>query len=1575
MRKILTILLSIVLVVTSISVAFVASAAEVNANVDSVTEYDTTSSPTLSSENRLSGVPYYVNNLGSGSYRTINTSGDNQSTTWLFNNSLNDSNISGRSGKRFADGLEHTDNIVSGNTKAKIVLTLGKMYDIDELLVAGSSNQNPITSFEIYLGDDFDTLFNTENKVVEYTRETGSTKHIYHIKLKEKVSYIYYGIKFTGVDKDTKVVSDKSIYMNELGAYGTVNTTFETPTTLPTDKNRIETDYAESFVTFGDVTLTNTNVGNSSTAGSTKHFTNGNLDTSLYDARLTKANRLYLNNSTKTVYHHGMYMTWDLGGTYDVSKVLLATGQGNSNYCGEEEWKLYISDSSTELFNPENAVAHIVDTRDGVANQLLQLVATNKQGRYVGFEFIRNAVDTETVFISEIAVYGTPTWCAENIQTLPQSLGDNILKGITTIKHKDSTGTALTDRTTGASNQGSISSLFDGNTTASITLYNSYAAGKRMLFQMEASKTVTVSAAMFAAKTSASGTEVFSWEAYVSDSADTLFNKDNLFAVCDNTKKSQTSYVFVDENGYKTGKYFGIAITGYTGPNTTMYASEIAFYEAPKATITSTSSADYSAPGYNLLDGKNLYYTGQTDTTVNTTTPRVKLPQDTNGNEVSLLTDGNLRNNAGNVFGTGLRVYNGYKTRYVYDMENNIDISKILIASGVPASGSNASGTAYADSHSGLLSYALFVADDEADIFNLNNRVAYYYNISGNTIQTFDFADIETKGRYLGIYVYDAKTTTTSILLTEFAVYGNVATDAYTVVNEPSEDEIPANELEYATLTDASDDANGILTDGTVYFTGADANAALTFEDADTKSFTYDLDATVSINSFLIGSKYDVNINLTPAHYKIYVADTLVGLDTATAIVDYYPANYVANSGTYQGSVQQFVLKNAAQGRFVRFEFTKAALANNDINLTELGVYTNAEAVVNLTGTITAPVAVYTDGTTAEFEVDNNQLKLAAAMSRGQHSVVVADNAGNTEVYFLDKGAATRKEALDNAFTNKSALLESDAPFGIEFKSTITDAAKAEADEIGIVVAKKATLNGADLTENATAYKNATAVAYNSTVNHLNGNDFSATVHNFEQYKYLYRYAARPYIKVDGLVVYGVPFDTTPAEAAKAIVDNKADYSDELVAYAQNIVDNSGLSEVALARADFLRLESTKTDSLDAAATLANSVACNTNTNLARLKAVIEKAQRGEDIVLATLGGSITQGFNANYNPATGKSELDRSTHCWSNLLREWLQNTFDVNVTLYNAGIGSTTSVIGVGRVVSDVLSHNPDLVVIDYAVNDVDSTQYPSMALTKTAYEALTRRILESGNDVALMMLFNAKQNLDDDSQEGLYAEIGNHYGVPMISYHDAIEPLIVDGTYAWSDFSNDTIHPHAYGHQVIAALFGHYLAGVIENIGDITDTVEALPTETIYEDAIMMQSSTLYHSDTLPTEWVESYGSFEVSHNIHSQFPNGWLADYSNGTEPMVIKVPNARKLIFLVHDKKQNGNAVYGEAELAFDGTNATMAEAKLQTTGNNDMANAILRYESDTSGEVKVTITPKITAELQQFKLLGIIVVE
>jgi lysophospholipase L1-like esterase len=97
-----------------------------------------------------------------------------------------------------------------------------------------------------------------------------------------------------------------------------------------------------------------------------------------------------------------------------------------------------------------------------------------------------------------------------------------------------------------------------------------------------------------------------------------------------------------------------------------------------------------------------------------------------------------------------------------------------------------------------------------------------------------------------------------------------------------------------------------------------------------------------------------------------------------------------------------------------------------------------------------------------------------------------------------------------------------------------------------------------------------------------------------------------------------------------------------------------------------------------------------------RLKSFLARAEKGEELTVAFLGGSITQGSLAS-TPET----------CYAYRVYEWFRNTYPQSAFHYvNGGIGGTNSHYGVSRAVTDVLMYQPDLVIVDFFVNYVSGS-----------------------------------------------------------------------------------------------------------------------------------------------------------------------------------------------------------------------------------------------------------------------------
>ena len=258
--------------------------------------------------------------------------------------------------------------------------------------------------------------------------------------------------------------------------------------------------------------------------------------------------------------------------------------------------------------------------------------------------------------------------------------------------------------------------------------------------------------------------------------------------------------------------------------------------------------------------------------------------------------------------------------------------------------------------------------------------------------------------------------------------------------------------------------------------------------------------------------------------------------------------------------------------------------------------------------------------------------------------------------------------------------------------------------------------------------------------------------------------------------------------------------------------------------------------------------------NRARLAAVMKRAENGEKITIGTIGGSITQGTAAS-----------NQNTCYAGLFRQYWEEKFpDAEIELVNAGIGGTNSYLGVHRADEQLLSYSPDVVIVEFSVNDTD------MVRNKYSYDSLVRKILTSESSPAVILLFTTQEN--GTSLQDTHLQIGMAYDLPCLSYREAVYPEVAAKTLDWKDISPDNIHPNDVGHSLIGQIISRYLDDVyadIDNIG--TDTSFDTPafTADYYKNAEMLSSADI--------EPVEMTGFVKGTNKVYPVlFPDNFVTE---------------------------------------------------------------------------------------------------
>ncbi|MDR1891701.1 MAG: SGNH/GDSL hydrolase family protein [Oscillospiraceae bacterium] len=344
--------------------------------------------------------------------------------------------------------------------------------------------------------------------------------------------------------------------------------------------------------------------------------------------------------------------------------------------------------------------------------------------------------------------------------------------------------------------------------------------------------------------------------------------------------------------------------------------------------------------------------------------------------------------------------------------------------------------------------------------------------------------------------------------------------------------------------------------------------------------------------------------------------------------------------------------------------------------------------------------------------------------------------------------------------------------------------------------------------------------------------------------------------------------------------------------------------------------------------------------NQAAIANAMKKAQRGESVTVGVIGGSITQGSKATV-----------ASKSYASLLKAWWQDQFPGSTLKFiNAGVGATDSLIGVHRMGTDLLRHNPDFIVVEFAVNDV------SDSLHKETCESLVRRILKQGNKPGVLLLFLINQN--GESAQTNQQAIGANYDLPMISYKTAIWPEI-GKKFKWADIAADNVHPNNTGHAIIGVMLKYYLAKLKQGLASAPSAVNALAnpiTKSGYENAVLLTNANFS---------AQSLGGFTVTNGAYYQFPNGWTV--KNNTAPIVFEVTDASNLYILYH-ATTSGNG--GKVLVSLDGGTAR--------TLNSDASDSFERAETYKVLSGSQTGTHRLEIKLQpagtkdEFTILGIL---
>lgn len=203
--------------------------------------------------------------------------------------------------------------------------------------------------------------------------------------------------------------------------------------------------------------------------------------------------------------------------------------------------------------------------------------------------------------------------------------------------------------------------------------------------------------------------------------------------------------------------------------------------------------------------------------------------------------------------------------------------------------------------------------------------------------------------------------------------------------------------------------------------------------------------------------------------------------------------------------------------------------------------------------------------------------------------------------------------------------------------------------------------------------------------------------------------------------------------------------------------------------------------------------------------------KKNKELRVAFLGGSLTKG------------EMVKKEQCFVSLFEQKLPEVLEKKwkTTIIRYGESGTMSSNGLFKV-KELLKEEPDLVFLDYAMNDTGDRYL------REATEGICYQLLEAGIGVIVLLFYNDKGRCTRGAMERVAA----HYHFPVYDIGGEIISRMRDGDLTWEEYGQDYVHPTAYGHELIADYLLQLFSG--EGTEELQAVDGKMPEEPAFEGA---------------------------------------------------------------------------------------------------------------------------------------------
>lgn len=299
-------------------------------------------------------------------------------------------------------------------------------------------------------------------------------------------------------------------------------------------------------------------------------------------------------------------------------------------------------------------------------------------------------------------------------------------------------------------------------------------------------------------------------------------------------------------------------------------------------------------------------------------------------------------------------------------------------------------------------------------------------------------------------------------------------------------------------------------------------------------------------------------------------------------------------------------------------------------------------------------------------------------------------------------------------------------------------------------------------------------------------------------------------------------------------------------------------------------------------------------TSYPHLTAFFQRAQHGERLNVAFLGGSIT----------FGATSTDPYKTSYRALVTRYLEDSYpQAHIRAIDAAIGGIGSELAVFRMDRDVLPYHPDLTFIEFAVNDWGQPD------SQEIMEGIIRKLRISNPKMAIVILIiGSNYNYSTPPVSAAHKALAVYYNIPAIDIASVIEEKVKSGLDTHTILT-DGCHPNDKGYVIYAEIITEQLKALAKQRVTAFPALPKPLTTNRFESAHMLELSTL----PLTAAWrIETP---TVTGTWFDHQPSRWLSSVitptaDNVTLPITLKCSG----VGLYFELARGGNSIQ-----LFDGT--------------------------------------------------------